>query len=324
MDVVARNQIRLVVLVFLAFLPGIGLYMYAGEQFREHELHEHQNELLSFAHVAAVEYQQLLNESRDLLGALAEFPEIRAGRGRACEERLASVVRHTPAYTTVSVIASDGYLACGSLTVDEDLYLGDRMYFKSAMSSGRFSVGLFAVGRITGKPIVGTAMPITVDGEVTRVLAGSIDLGRLGSNALDMEIPEAATLTVIDRRGTVVVRVPSRIDPQGRDTVGAPFDRSTLSLAEEVVAPYVDEGSDVDGTRRLFAIATLGEPGLKPDGYLLVGRDLNQVSAMTQEVSRSELRYLALAGAAVLILVWAYGHFSLVREGRRLARELEV
>ena len=63
MNDMMRNQVRLFVLVILAFLPAVGLYLYANGILRERELRQSQQELIQFAHVAAVEYQRLIDES---------------------------------------------------------------------------------------------------------------------------------------------------------------------------------------------------------------------------------------------------------------------
>jgi len=109
---------------------------------------------------------------------LAEFPEIRDGAPGQCNRRLASVLNHTPQYTTLTLIGMDGYLACGSLTVDGGLYLGDRTYFTRANATSRFSVGDFAVGRITGKPTLGVAYPILEE-------AGELRQSRLREPVMD-------------------------------------------------------------------------------------------------------------------------------------------
>ncbi|MHC4924696.1 MAG: hypothetical protein ACYTG4_11580, partial [Planctomycetota bacterium] len=98
-----RNQIRLFVLVFLAFLPAVGLYLYANAILRERELTQSQNELVQFAHIASVEYQSLIDESEQLLATLADFPDIRDGAPGECNQRLADVLSHTPQYTTLTL-----------------------------------------------------------------------------------------------------------------------------------------------------------------------------------------------------------------------------
>lgn len=310
-----RNQIRLFVLVILAFLPAVGLYLYANGILRERELLESQAELVQFAHVAAVEYQRLIDESQQILGTLAEFPEIRRGSSPDCSRRLADVLTHTPQYTTITVIGMDGYLACGSLTVDGGLYLGDRTYFTKANATTRFSVGDYAIGRITGKPTLGVAYPMVepASGQIESVLAASIDLSGLGAHALRMNIPANATFTVMDSDGTVLVREPSGRHPLGYDSVGAPAQPSYLAMAETATEASLVSGIDLDGLSRLFAIVPLKSSATTTEGYLLVGREETVLLEEADAVVAQEFKFLVSAGFVLMVMAWLFGHYALIR-----------
>lgn len=311
-----RTQIRLFVLVILAFLPAVVLYGFTNDRLREMERQRQEDELLELARLTAVEYRRLVEESRQLLTALAEFPAIRDAQEPACGERLASVLRHAPQYTTLSVIGGDGYLTCGSLRADGDLYLGDRAYYLLATTQGSFAVGEYALGRITGKPTVGVALPMGPEeaGAVQRVLAASLDLTTLGRHAATAELPPATTVTVLDRAGNVLIRRPARSSPDAADTVGARVPSDFPGLEGETRELRLANGTDLDGTRRLFAVAPLATAGDRtPEGYAVVGKADAQVLAAVEEVARSELQLLAVGGLAVLLLAWAFGHYGLVR-----------
>jgi len=314
MDASTRNQVRLFVLVVLAFLPAIGLYWYANAELRQHTLRSHEEQLLRFAEVTAADYQRMVDDSRSLLGALAQFPEIRRS-GRNCNRQLREVLRFTPQYTTLSLIGLDGYLACGSLTPEEGLYLGDRAYYREALATNRFAVGRYALGRITGKPTVGVAYPVTGDDEPTAVLAASIDLTLLGHTATRARLEPDATFTVLDRSGTILVRVPERVELEGTDTVGSRVPDDFPALNEAAASPYLMSATDVDGVTRLFAVAPLHGAGARAQGYILVGKDRAKLYDVVDSTVRSELQYLAVAGLAVLLLAWLFGHFALVRTG---------
>jgi hypothetical protein len=310
-----RNQIRLFVLVILAFLPAVGLYLYANGILRERELLRSQAELVQFAHVAAVEYQRLIDESRQILGTLAEFPDIRQGPNPECNRRLADVLDHTPQYTTITLIGMDGYLACGSLTVDGGLYLGDRTYFTKANATTRFSVGDYAIGRITGMPTLGVAYPIVepATGQIQAVLAASIDLSALGAHALRMNIPENATFTVMDRDGTILVREPAGRHPLGHDTVGASAQPSFLAMAETITEPSLVSGIDLDGLPRLFAVVSLRSNATTPEGYLLVGKEETVLLEQAEAVVAQEFKFLVSAGFVLMVMAWLFGHYALIR-----------
>ncbi len=314
MDASTRNQVRLFVLVVLAFLPAVGLYWYANNELRQHILRSHEEELLRFADVTAADYQRMVDDSRSLLGALAQFPEIRSG-GRSCNRHLREVLRFTPQYTTLSLIGLDGYLACGSLTPEEGLYLGDRAYYREALATNRFAVGRYALGRITGKPTVGVAYPIADDDEPSAVLAASIDLTLLGHTATRAHLPADATFTVLDRSGTILVRVPGRMEAEGSDTVGSRVPEAFPALNEAAASPYLMSAADVDGVLRLFAVAPLRGASTRAQGYILVGKDQEKLFDAVDSTVHGELQYLAVAGLTVLLLAWLFGHFALVRTG---------
>ena len=318
-----RNQIRLFVLVFLSFLPAVGLYFYANGILHERELARNEEQLLQLTRTVAVEYQLLIDESEQLLGSLSEFPEIRSASGPECSRRLGSVLAHTPQYTTLTVIGMDGYLACGSLTLDGDLYLGDRAYFTRANVTSRFAVGDYAVGRITGKPTLGVAYPI-MDGderEVTSVLAASIDLSTLGTHAVRTRIPEGTTFTVVDRDGTILVRVPAGMHPLGHDSVGAQAQEEFMALTGSVVGPTIVNGTDLDGLLRVFAVAPLRGTGATPEGYLVLGKEQALVTEQVDAVVAREFRFLVSAGLVLMVLAWVFGHYALIRTAPAAAAE---
>ena len=308
-----RTHVRLFLLVFLAFLPAVVLFTVANDTLQDVERERQEDRLVELARLTAVEYRRLVTESGQLLAALAEFPEVSEARQPQCQERLAAVLGHTPQYTTLSVIGRDGYLACGSLSADGPLYLGDRAYYLLATTQGRFSVGEYALGRITGKPTVGVAYPIGEEaGEIQQVLAASLDLTRIGRTGATRELPPSTTLTVVDRSGNVLVRRPARA-AQG-DTVGARVPDGFPAPAPGLTEVGLTTGDDLDGVRRLFAVAPLSTAGDRtPEGFIVLGKEDATILTEARAVARGELQLLALAGLAVLILAWAFGHYGLVR-----------
>lgn len=316
MNDATRTQIRLFALVIMAFLPAVILYFLTNATLRDHEREQQEEQLTQVATLAAMEYERLIEDSRQLLAALAEFPEVRDGDPRECSRRLAGVLRHTPQFTTLSLIGSDGYMVCGSLTVDGGLYLGDRAYYLLATTNGQFSVGEYALGRITGKPTVGVAYPIAEGTlkQVQRVLAASLDLSKLGSHTRPLALPPYVTFSVLDRRGTVLVRQPAKRNPLGFDSVGARAPEGFPGLdGATVPGATLVSGTDLDGVDRRFAVVPLTSGQGNPRGYVVVGKEEAMLLSQVDQAVGRELRFLALAGLAVLMLTWLLGHYGLVR-----------
>ncbi len=312
-DVSSRNlQVRLLILVFLAFIPALGIFWYANRELRNLQLEAKEQELVQRAGEVAMEYNRLVGEGQLFLAALSEFDEINSVRFSSCTDHLTRVLRHAEQFTTITVIGMDGYLACGSLNPENALYLGDRAYFVRATSRGLFSVGEFTLGRITGKPVVGMALPLGGGEGTGAVLAASVDLNVLANRFREGTLPEGHTFSVLDRNRRVMVRRPRTGNFTLADSVGAIADATFPGLPEGS-APVIVTGMDLDGIERLFAVAPLRSPNRSMGGYLAFGRTKVTLMQEVDEIVSLQLRFLAIGGIVLLSLAWALGHFWLAR-----------
>jgi len=305
-------QVRLLILVVLAFLPALGFFWYVNGELRQLQMEAKEQELVQRAQAIATKYGSLLDQSRNYLATLAEFPEVRAGRNPICGEYLHRAIQHMEAFTSLSLIGMDGYLACGAVTLESDLYLGDRAYFLRASSRNAFAVGEFTLGRLSGLPVVGIAYPISDDGVLHSILATSVDLNLLASGASTTPLPEGYTFTVLNRDKRVMVRLPRTGDFTLADSVGSMAGAGFPDIPRSG-DPVVVEGTDLDGMERLFAVAALGRTGGDPQGYLAFGRTRVTLMEEVDAIVDLELRYLAGGALILLILAWALGHFWVAR-----------
>ena len=289
---------RMLIVALVSFLPAVVLFGVVSTIQREHAAEDHADELLDFAQVASVEYRRWIDESRSILASLAEFPEVGQG-GAACSNRLSAVMNHLPDYTTASLIGIDGYMVCGALGTAGSLYLGDRAYFRRAMATNRFAVGDYAVGRITGKPTVGVAQPLTTDDGMgaESVLALALDLDALGNQATLMNLPTGATFTVLDNAGTVMVRVREATVGSGADSVGSRAPDEFMEMVRNAGGATF-ETADLDGMERVLAVQPLRGAGSGPQGYLVVGANTSGAMAEVTPVAQMGLIIL-LAGLIV-------------------------
>jgi hypothetical protein len=305
-------QLRLLILVFLAFVPTLGFFWYANSELRTLQLEAKELALSERAQAIAIEYRLLLDESRRYLSTLAEFPQVRSGRSSTCGEYLQKALQHAEEYTTLSVIGMDGYLACGAVTPEGELYLGDRAYFTRASSRGTYSVGNFALGRMTGLPVVGVAQPIMEGGQVAWILAASLDLGLLGDRASENPLPEGYTFTILNPEKRVMVRLPLTGDFTLADSVGAlaEIDFPSLPPGNQ---PVIVSGTDLDGVSRLFAVAPLRGSTGDPQGFVAFGRTQATLMEEVDAIVDKELRFLAGGALVLLALAWMLGHFWVAR-----------
>lgn len=310
------NQTRLFVLVFLCFLPSIALYVHADRSHEASELDDHLAELLRLANQAGQEYRLILDDTRTLLGALSEMSEFQRAERSDCDSVLSRVMGHTLHYTAIQLIEPDGFVTCGSLAIDQELIVSDRYYHQAAMANRQFSVGEFVVGRLSGKPIVGMALPV-IDREgqdISGVLAAYLDLDRLANGIYEMDVPHDVTVTVIDRAGRIMIRVPAGVSALGPDTVGAEVPATFPVPTGQVLGPYLLEGIDLDGVGRYFAVEPLSAGGRPAPGHLLVGRSRTAMLSDVDAAGTRRLQLLAVAAGFMFVLAWMFGHYTLLRD----------
>jgi hypothetical protein len=302
--------------VLLAFVPTLALYAHAGQSLKSAEVRHHESELLHLANQAGHEYRRILRDTESLLAALAEMSEFKTPRQPACNDALAAVMSHMEHYTAIQLIEPDGFVACGSLALDGELYVGDRYYHQAVVANNRFVVGDFVVGRLTGKPIVGLAYPVHGDGpaDVVGVLAAYLDLDALSNAIYDLDVPRAATLTMLDREGTIMIRVPSGMSTEHADTVGATVPEVFPVPTGEILDAYLLTGSDLDGVARRFAVQPLEAGGRMASGHLLIGRTQEAMLADAEVFGARRLQLLAVAAVFMFLLAWMFGHYTLLRD----------
>src|SRR5262249_30134046 len=124
----------------------------------------------------------------------------------------------------------------------------DRPWFQRALASRGFAVGDYQIGRVTGKPSLGFAMPMLAeDGRVEEIIYAALDLAYLDRAINSAKLPAGATFTLIDRNGTVLARQP---DPQA--WVGKSIMQSELYRTIQRHGPGDFEAMGLDGVPRLF------------------------------------------------------------------------
>ncbi|MBT8487743.1 MAG: hypothetical protein HKN72_01535 [Gemmatimonadetes bacterium] len=307
------NQTRLFILVFLAFLPTVALFVHADRSLNEAAIESHEAEMVRLASRAGSDYRQILQDTESLLGALSEMTEFRDPSPQ-CNGTLSAIMDHMYHYTAIQLIEPDGFVTCGSLAIDESLFVGDRYYHRAAMASGDFTVGEFVVGRLTAKPIVGLAHPVEVAGEARGILAAYLDLDELANRIFSSDVPQGATLTVIDRRGKVMIRVPAGASAMGTDTIGAYVPETFPEPTGETQNAYMLDGLDLDGVSKHFAVQPLEAGGQRASGHLLIGMTEENMLASTEVAGTRRLQLLAVGALFMFVLAWMFGHYTLLRD----------
>ena len=292
---------RFVVLVFLAVLPALGLLLYTASDQRRLAVSEAEQELVRLARLASADQGRLIEGTRQFLVVLARLPEVRAA-DPACAAFLADLLARFPFYANLGTIAPDGALVCSAVPPPEPTNLADRAYFRNAIETQDFAIGEYQIGRITGKATLNAGYPILAADRVEGVVFAALDLAWLNQFAAQARLPPESVLTVLDRRGTVLIRYPDPEPWVGRSLAGNPVVETILGGGTDVT-----EGRGEDGGTFLYAFAPLAGAGPEASAYLSIAIPERSTVAEADRRFRRNLAGLGLAGVLALVAAWVGG-----------------
>jgi signal transduction histidine kinase len=305
----ASLRFRLVLLVLLAVVPALGLTLYTNVELRRLAATDVKEEALRLARIAASDQEDTIKDTRQLLFALAQLPEVRSADPTACSA-LFELLNQYPQYALLGVIARNGDLFCSTHPISDPVNLADRNYFQRVLQTHDFAIGDFLCDHFSGKAALDFGYPVFGEaGQVQAVIFASLDLTWLNQLAAEAQLPKGSTFTVIDRNGTVLVRYPDPGMWVGQSVPEAPIVETILTQRGEGTA----EAYGVDGIPRLFAFTPLsGVPGGE-NVYVSIGIPTAVAFADANRVLVRHLAGLGLVTVLALAAAWFGGHLFILR-----------
>ena len=147
----ASLRTRLLLLVLLAVIPALGLTLYTNLEERQLRKALVQEHAMRLSRLVSADYERLIEDARQLLMTLARFPAVRDRNRAACNAFFADLLTQNSSYANLGVIDADGNVICTAVPITDQVYLGDRVYFRRAVETRDFAIGEYQVGRITDK-----------------------------------------------------------------------------------------------------------------------------------------------------------------------------
>ncbi|MGY3618238.1 ATP-binding protein [Bradyrhizobium sp. USDA 10063] len=288
---------RLFVLVAAATLPAIAIQAYNEIDLRRTRQVEVQNEALGLAKLAAAEQQQIVQGIHQALIALSEHPAIKVKDADGCNAYLSRVKERYPAFVSFDVVDINGSRICDTSSDHKPTTAAGRAYFANVLKTGEFTVGEFAIGRVTGGKVVHFALPFYGDdGRMGGVVIAALSLDWLADYIANKGVPEGAALAIADRNGICLARYPDNGLCVGKKL--------------HIVDPMLNNGTvadmvNIDGVRRIVGFAAVDEDLLV--GY---GLGMNQTFAKIERRTRRDVLFIFMSTMLVLILTaWGAQRF---------------
>jgi PAS domain S-box-containing protein len=255
---------RLGLLLVLAFCPVLGLTVYSAYLHQEEQLAENEASEMRLARQIATTYAQAIARAHELLGVFARVPAIRRLDASACNAMAAEIIRTSAQYANLSVALPNGDLFCSGVPATAPVNVRQMATFARALESRGFAVGDYVISLISGRPILGMAIPVLGQrSEVVAVAGVLLSVDWLNRVAATAALPEGARLSIVDGAGRIVVHHP---DPER--WVGKLVTSSAMfAAAARGDARY--EGRAFDGAPSRVSFATVA--GVPAPAALHVG-----------------------------------------------------
>lgn len=293
------TRARIVALVLLAALPFLALIGYSTWDERRRAEAEARYDMTRLATIAAQRQEQIIEGARQTLVAIAQSPIDDQAR---CNEFLAKLLAESAGiYHTMGIYRADAILICNALPWQGEIYSPDRLYFRIPMATGKFAIGEYQIGRVTKQQGINIGYPLAdTAGKVMAIAFVAIDLARLNLMAAATPLPDTAILTVVDRDGVILARIPEQAGRIGKKLQNPQVLKTVLSGKSGVF--HLKASDDVE---RLWAYASVAD---NPDGVtplrVLISIPMSVVFAA---VDRANIRnFISIVMGTILLVIFAW------------------
>jgi two-component sensor histidine kinase len=261
------------------------------------------------ARLLSTEVTQIIDNSRETMMIMSKFPAA-PGDEAACTAYFKSVVDTLPLYREAAIIDPDGKFHCSTIPIPPNLSVKDRPYFKEPLESGRFTIGTFTKGRVTGETSIHLSMPYkSLDGAMSGVIVLILNPDKMAEDLASLPWHPRDRIIVVDRNGEMVLTFPPN-SANAAAIAKAAFKKAHWRSPESLQLDVLPNRPQIVSV----APVTVGSGSLG----VMVAVDRNNAMA---ESWRYAARNLAAALTAILLaigLVWIATHVLITRPIRTL------
>lgn len=298
----AQIHTQLIVLIILVIVPVFGLVLCGNFQQRRIETTRAYEGATAIAQLAAAKQDAFVKDAQGLLATLTQFPFLVLATNQPfCHQNLHNLRTLLPDYLDFGLIESDGRPFCSAELTKSPANLADRSYFQRVLKSRKFSMGDFQQSRLTGKPALNFGCPVFDErGKLKRVLFASLKLSLMSEAIRQIQLPPGATVTLLDRAGTVLAQRPAQEQSVGKCLSDSAVVRRILTGKEGAF-----EMSGADGIPRLYAVSSITD-GVAPSLFISVAIPTAVCFADAKQALIRNLIVMGLVAAGILFVGWLY------------------
>ncbi len=287
--------------------PLLAIQAYNQVTFRQERRLEAERLAQLEAKLVAGELEQIAAGMHKFLLATANSAQSRPG-APDCNAYLATLTEQFPGSLAIGASDPDGTVYCYARPFEPGtLNNGNRSHFRQALQSGKFAVGEYMVGRQTGQRALAFAYPLPRDagGRRQGVVFASLSLDWLTDYLAHKRLPQGYSLTVVDRAGTILVRLPQRVQ------AGSKVPDGWQQIFQQQLPQLKLLDDPVTSARSIFAFEP--NPSVAEGIGVAIGVEENQAMAEADQALRRAFVIAGIGALAALILAWMIAREAIER-----------
>jgi hypothetical protein len=309
-------RFRISIILLFLILPQVLLFDYINQDFRQRSIDHVLEETLAYTRYVSDNESEFISNTRDLLIALSIHTQLHVPDLNTCDHLLSDLLPQYKQFLNIGIADQSGNIICSALPMEKSVNIFDRDYFIKAVSTKKFAIGRFQIGRITHQPAVNFGYPIlNQNGKVIGVVYVAVENSNLPQFDEDVSLglPEVAVLTKLDNQGTILAR-----SPEQNDLIGQLF--ATPVIREKILGNPEGyfQGKDLNNNKIIYSFSQVPSDLYKSDIYIVyeINEDIlfGDINLLFNRVI-----ILMIAINAVLVLgSWAGFDFLLMRQLRSM------
>jgi diguanylate cyclase (GGDEF)-like protein len=316
------TRARLAILIIASALPVLVLAFYSGIMQRDAAERSEREELRLIAELTAKRPELVIESVHQLLFAIGGQVDHLLANRQECHRYFHRLLPERGGlYRSMGLITPDGDIFCSSIISksSEAINVKDRSHFRMAVQSGKFAVGEYQVGRVTGGAGVNFAYPVMDEkGRLQAVVFAGLNIDTFieqGESRRESLRPSFSRLvTIIDRNNIVLAQYPG-----GRVRAGEKYPNTRVVEALSRPGNNLFSTTDREGVLRLYAVENVG---MNPDGVaplrVIVSTPAQKIFAEAdQTLQRTTVGILAIT-LLLVVMAWFGAEVLVLRRVRAL------
>jgi two-component sensor histidine kinase len=283
---------RLSVLVAIALAPSLLLTGYNAVRWKIFLENEVRTSALSAARFTSAEFEQIVENSRQLMTAMAKY-SVDFEHDEQCTAYFKSVIADSPDYREAAIIDTNGKFHCSTIPIPPTLDVSDRLYFYEPLKTGKLTVGTITQGRVTKSTSIHVSMPYKdAAGTVKGVIVVILNPDKLAEDLPAYPWQSDHRLIVLDREGSLVLTLPSNDLESVRD-----FSKTIFPNIAHAPSGTINV-KDVNNRAQIVGFVPLNDASNGLFTAVVIDHD-----AALSDASISNVRAIALDLAAIVVAV---------------------